>query len=115
MPRMSGRGTTSIDASDLQEIAAMGDRQLVPRAQHPVHDPPTVDPCAVGAPQVQDQDPVAIRGEPAMAPRDPGRVDPGVAPGLAPHQEEAAVEVDFLDPVEWHQLREHDIPPPESW
>jgi hypothetical protein len=78
----------------LQAIAAVGDRELVPRLQLPLVDPPAVDPGAVGAPQVADQDAVRVGGQTAVAPRDPGRDDPDVAPPVPAHHDHDAVELD---------------------
>src|SRR5262249_9597052 len=97
--RPAGRGPASFYAAHLKAIAEPGERQPVPPGEHPPVPPPAVDPRAVGAPQVQDEDPVAMRGQPAVPPRDPVRVDPGVAPVLAAHQQMVAVEHDLLGPV----------------
>jgi hypothetical protein len=78
----------------LEAIAEVGDRQLVPQTQHPLVDPLTVDPGAIGASQVADQDPVRFRSQAAVAPRDPGRGDPGVAPEVPAHHNHDTVEGD---------------------
>jgi hypothetical protein len=87
-----------------QLIAAVGDRQLVPWAQHTPIDPSAVDPGAVGAPQVADQDAVAVEDQATVAPRDPGRGDPDMALALPAHHDHGPVELDIRMAVQADQV-----------
>src|SRR5262249_5210180 len=61
------------------------------------------------APQVADQDPVAVQGQTTVPPRDPGRGDPDVAPVVPAHQDHGPVERDIRVAVQADQAWGHGL------
>src|SRR4051794_25294199 len=68
----------------LHTIAVMGDRKLIVRTQPSGIDQPAVDPDAVGAPEVMDDDRAIVLGEAAVPAGDAHRIEPDIAMGFTP-------------------------------
>src|SRR5262249_43653771 len=84
-----GGATAPLDA-----VADVGDRQLVARLEPARLHPLAVDPDAVGAPQVADENLAVDLAHAAMPPRDPDRVEPGVALRMAADDDQGAIQED---------------------
>ncbi len=75
-------------------VADMGDRKFVSRVERPFLDPLPVDPNAIGAAKVPDDDIVVllVLHHAAMAPGDPNRVKPCIALRMPTDDEHRPIE-----------------------
>ena len=96
---------------DDQSVAELTDLQLVAGSKLAPLNTLTVDPCSIGTLQVADVDPLAHQGDAAMLPRDPGGVESDIAPGIAAHQNQGAIEGDVRASIERLQARAAIIDP----
>jgi hypothetical protein len=85
--------------SPLQAVAEVCDRDLVARPEPPTFHTLTVDPDPVGAAQVPHHHLAAILGLDAVPPRDPKRVEPGIALRMAADHDHGTIQRD-VGPVE---------------
>jgi hypothetical protein len=78
----------------------VSNRQLVTGSQTTGLDPHAVDPDAISAAKVADDDLVILAGHAAVMPRNSQRVEPGVAMGITAHDDHGTVQSDvwaFID------------------
>jgi hypothetical protein len=72
----------------------VSNRQLITGSYAAGLDPYAIDPYAIGAAEVADQNLVILAGHAAVMPRNSQRLEPGVAIGMTAHDDYNAVQSD---------------------
>ena len=91
----------------IDAIAEVRDRQLVSQPQPAGFYPLTVDPDAVRATQVADDDLTVLLCQAAMVTRKPERIEPCVTRWVPSHHDHVLVDQNVWAPVEGHESRGH--------
>ncbi len=93
----------------VKPVADMSYRKLVAGSQSSHLDPLTVDPDAVGRPEVPNHDLAVFLHHAAVVSRNPQRVEPGITRGMPAHDHHGAVQHDVRTIIESHEACGHGV------